>query len=241
MTDPAGRPERRPTLTRAQGRPAAGPTRRQKRSERNRQRILAAAERLFAERGYSDTSIDAVAEAVDMHQPGIYYYFPSKQALYEEVVRTAIASLDERVKEILISSDPPEERLLASVAAWVDLLTERPTLANLMLHEAAKSDSSAIARILPEMGGHVQSMIEDAFLELGLEPTPDDIFHYASVTTGAALFFVAAMQPLMSGRKGPELKRSMERHKQLLLSGTQDLIETMRKGCETGERRERER
>jgi hypothetical protein len=33
----------------------------------------------------------------------------------------------------------------------------------------------------------------------------------------------------------------MERHKQLLLSGTQDLIETMRKGCETGERRERER
>jgi len=214
-------------VTRAQRKPEAGLRSPQKRTERNRQRILAAAERLFAKRGYSDTSIDAVAEAVDMHQPGIYYYFPSKEALYEEVVRAAIASLDDRVKELLISNDPPEDRLLASAAAWVDLLTERPTLAHLMLHEAAKPESNAIARILPEMGGRVQAMIDGAFRELGLEPTPDDIFHYASVTTGAALFFVAAMQPLMSGREKPELERSMERHKQLLLSGTRDLIRTL--------------
>ena len=223
-------------MTSARRKGAAGLRRPQRRSEHNRLRILAAAERLFAERGYSDTSIDAVAEAVGMHQPGIYYYFPSKQALYEEVVRAAIASLDDRIKELLISSDPPEERLLASVAAWVDLLSERPTLAHLILHEAAKPDSSAIARILPEMGGRVQAMVEGAFHELGLEPAPDDVFHYASVTTGAALFYVAAMQPLMSGRKKPEVKRSMERHKQLLLRGTRDLIQTMREGSTTLER-----
>ncbi len=200
----------------------------QERGERNRQRILAAAEDLFARHGYSDTSIDAVAEAVDMYQPGIYYYFPSKQALYEEVVRNTIAPLDDRIKELLISTDAPEERLLASVAAWVDLLSERPNLAHLILHEAAKSDSSAIVRILPEMGERVQAMVEDAFHELGLEAAPDDVFHYASVTTGAALFYVAAMQPLLTGRKEPEVKRSMERHKQLLLRGTRDLIQTMR-------------
>ena len=200
----------------------------QERGERNRLRILAAAERLFATHGYSDTSVGAVAEAVGMHQPGIYYYYPSKRALYEEVVRAAIASLDDRVKELLVSSDPPAERLLASVEAWVDLLSERPTLAHLILHEAAKHDSNPIAQILPERGGRVQAMIEGAFHELGLEPAPDDVFHYASVTTGAALFFVAAMQPLLSGRKEPEVKRSMERHKKLLLSGTRDLIQTLR-------------
>ncbi len=207
---------------------AAGPRRPQKRSEHNRQRILAAAEGLFARHGYSDTSIDAVAEAVDMHQPGIYYYFPSKRALYEEVVRAAIVSLDDRIKELLVSSDPPEERLLASVAAWVDLLSERPTLAHLILHESAKPDSSAIAKILPEMGERVQVMVGGAFHELGLDPTPDDVFHYASVTTGAALFFVAAMQPLMPKRKEPEVQRSMERHKHLLLCSARDLIRTMR-------------
>ena len=199
----------------------------QKRSEANRERIVAAAEHLFAERGYSDTSIDAVAAKVGMHQPGIYYYFPSKQALYEEVIRAAISPLDERIKELLTSSDSPEERLLKSITAWVDLLAERPPLAQLILHEAAKPDSKAIARILPEMGTRVQEMIEDAFKELGLEATPDDVFHYASATTGAAVFYVAAMQPLMSGRKKPDVKRSMERHKQLLLISTRDLIRTL--------------
>ena len=200
----------------------------QKRSEANRERIVAAAEHLFAERGYSDTSIDAVAAKVGMHQPGIYYYFPNKQALYEEVVREAIASLDDRIKKILVSSDPPEERLLASVTAWVDLLAERPTLAHLILHESAKSDSNAIARILPEMGSRVQTLVAGAFQELGIDATPDDTFHYASVTTGAALFYVAAMQPLMPKREEPEVKRSMDRHKHLLLCSTRDLIRTMR-------------
>jgi len=211
------------TSTRRKG--SARPRRPQKRSEENRRRILAAAERLFAERGYSDTSIDAVAEAVDMYQPGIYYYFPNKRALYEEVVRNAIGSLDELIKELLVSSDPPEERLLASVGAWVDLLAERPTLGHLILHEAARPDSSAIARILPEMGTRVQTLVADAFRELGLEPSPDDIFHFASFTTGSSVFFVAALQPLWSGRKGVEA--SMELHKQLLLKGTRDLIQTM--------------
>ncbi len=216
------------TAKKARRKASSGPRRPQKRGEHNRQRILAAAERLFAERGYSDTSIDAVADAVDMHQPGIYYYFPSKQALYDEVVREAIMSLDDRIKELLVSSDPPEERLLASVTAWVDLLAERPTLAHLILHESAKPASSQIARILPEMGARVQSMVDRAFRELGIEATANDIFHYASVTTGAALFFVAAMQPLMPERQEPEVKRSMERHKHLLLSSTRDLIRTMR-------------
>jgi TetR/AcrR family transcriptional regulator len=197
----------------------------QKRSEENRQRILAAAERIFAERGYSDTSIDSVAEAVDMYQPGIYYYFSSKQALYEEVVRNSIGSLDDRIKELMVSSDPPEERLLSSVGAWIDLLTERPSLGHLILHEASRPDASAIARILPEMGMRVQKLVSDAFSELGLEPSHDDVFHFASHTTGTAVFFVAALQPLWSGRKG--VGASMERHKRLLLKGTRDLIQTM--------------
>jgi len=216
------------TVMSARRKASITPRRPQKRSQHNRQRILSAAEHLFAERGYSDTSIDAVAEAVDMHQPGIYYYFSSKQALYEEVVREAIVSLDDRIKALLVSSDPPEERLLASVTAWVDLLAERPTLAHLILHESAKTSSSATARILPEMGARVQAMVERAFRELGIEAAPDDIFHYVSVTTGAALFFATAMQPLMPKRQKPEVKRSVERHKHLLLSSTRDLIRTMR-------------
>jgi hypothetical protein len=36
------------------------------------------------------------------------------------------------------------------------------------------------------------------------------------------------MQPLMPKRQKPEVKRSVERHKHLLLSSTRDLIRAMR-------------
>jgi AcrR family transcriptional regulator len=206
----------------------AGAKRPQKRGERNRQRILMAAERLFARHGYSDTSIEAVAEAVDMHQPGIYYYYPSKRALYEAVVGAAVASLDDRVQELLTSSAPAEERLLAVVGTWVDAVAERPTLARLILHEAANPDTSELPRVLPEMGQRVQALIEHAFRDLGLEPHPDNVFHYESVTTGATLFFAAAIHPLLSGLEKPDVGRAMERHKRLLLRNTRDLLRAIR-------------
>ena len=66
----------------------------QKRGEQTRRRILEAAEELFARYGYSDTSLDVIAEQVGMHPPGIFYYFPDKWALYEAVVDDAMGELD---------------------------------------------------------------------------------------------------------------------------------------------------
>ena len=51
------------------------------RGHRTRQRILDAAERLFAQGGYNGTSLAAVAEEVGITQPAILYHFPSKDAL----------------------------------------------------------------------------------------------------------------------------------------------------------------
>ncbi len=207
---------------------ALGPKRPQKRGEHNRRRILAAAERLFATHGFSGTSIEAVAEAVGMHQPGVYYYYPSKRALYEAVVAAAVGSLDDRVQELLTSSAPAEDRLLAVVGAWVDVVAARPTLARLILHEAANPDASTLPRVLPEMGQRVQALIEQAFRDLGLQPHPANVFHYESVTTGATLFFAAALHPLMSGLEKPDVGRSMELHKRLLLRNTRDLLRAIR-------------
>ncbi len=61
-----GAPKYGGTVTRARRKASIAPRRPQKPGQHNRQRILAAGERLFAERGYSDTSIDAVAEAFDL-------------------------------------------------------------------------------------------------------------------------------------------------------------------------------
>ena len=55
-----------------------------------RARILAAAERLFAERGYDGVSMPAIAEAASITPGAIYRHFEGKAALFFEVVRRAV-------------------------------------------------------------------------------------------------------------------------------------------------------
>ena len=64
-------------------------------SEITRERILKAAERLFAERGYEATSIRAIVGKARVNQAAINYHFAGKDGLYREVLRTAFRALTE--------------------------------------------------------------------------------------------------------------------------------------------------
>ena len=65
-------------------------------SEITRDRIFKAAERLFAERGYDDTSVRAIVAKARVNQAAINYHFAGKDGLYREVLRTAIHALTEQ-------------------------------------------------------------------------------------------------------------------------------------------------
>jgi len=64
-------------------------------SEITRERILKAAERLFAERGYEATSIRAIVAKARVNQAAINYHFAGKDGLYREVLRAAFRALTE--------------------------------------------------------------------------------------------------------------------------------------------------
>ena len=202
----------------------------QKRGERTRKRILEVAEALFAQHGYSDTSLDAIAEQVGMHPPGIFYYFPDKWALYEVVVGDAVGALERVTVAALTSTGSPEQRLLACANEWVELLAARPSLANLLLREAANSDPSSMPRAIPESGQRVQALIQDLFRKIQPDVHPDDVFYFQSAITGSTLFYVTALQRLVSGRTKPALPHSMERHKHLLLKTLRALLMEIRAG-----------
>ena len=56
-------------------------------SDITRERILKAAERLFADRGYEETSIRAIVAKARVNQAAINYHFGGKDGLYREVLR----------------------------------------------------------------------------------------------------------------------------------------------------------
>jgi AcrR family transcriptional regulator len=78
--------------------------RRQAQAAQTRRDILAAAQKLFVQRGYAGTTLAAIAEASGVVVETIYRAFGSKAGLFKAVVEAAVAGGTERA-EI-----PPEQR-----------------------------------------------------------------------------------------------------------------------------------
>src|SRR5271170_2945393 len=64
-------------------------------SDITRERIIKAAERLFAERGYDGTSIRAIVAKARVNQAAINYHFDGKDGLYRAVLHTAFRAMTE--------------------------------------------------------------------------------------------------------------------------------------------------
>jgi AcrR family transcriptional regulator len=64
-------------------------------SQVTRDRIMKAAERLFAERGYDGTSVRAIVAKARVNQAAINYHFDGKDGLYRAVLRAAFRALTE--------------------------------------------------------------------------------------------------------------------------------------------------
>jgi len=77
-----------------------------------RERTISVAAELFYERGYENTSLDAIAERMNVTKPFIYAYFTSKAELLAEIcsrgIASALAALDGVLTEV---SEPPAVRL----------------------------------------------------------------------------------------------------------------------------------
>ena len=82
-------------------------------SEITRERIVKAAERLFAERGYEATSIRAIVAKARVNQAAINYHFAGKDGLYREVLRAAFRALTEdQIAHLEEARAMPRERAL---------------------------------------------------------------------------------------------------------------------------------
>lgn len=66
-----------------------------------RERTVAVAAKLFYDRGYENTSLDAVAEGLGVTKPFIYAYFTSKSELLAEICSRGIASSLEAIDSVI--------------------------------------------------------------------------------------------------------------------------------------------
>jgi AcrR family transcriptional regulator len=82
--------------------------------------ILDGAARIFAIQG-EHASMNDVAAAAGVARATVYRYFPSREALLDELAQAAVADVDTRLASARIDEVTPEEGITRAVRALVDV------------------------------------------------------------------------------------------------------------------------
>lgn len=74
-----------------------------------RERVIEVAAQLFLQHGYAGTSLKAVSRELNISAPAIYWYFPSKEDLYVEVIETSMVEFINAVHAGVTAHFPVEQ------------------------------------------------------------------------------------------------------------------------------------
>jgi AcrR family transcriptional regulator len=109
-------------ILRYYGRVATRPTRPALRAryDRRQHELVERAARIFAERGYDQTSVQELTEAMGLAAGALYHYFGSKEQLLIRICDQLMDPLLEQARAVAAEDDAPDERLRAVVRLWVE-------------------------------------------------------------------------------------------------------------------------
>ena len=105
------------------------------------QAVLDAALDVFLARGFDAAKLDDVAKQAGVAKGTLYLYFASKEALFEELIRSVIASPLQAAGEAMMKQDLPAELMLRGLISWAKteiLGTRRKDIARLIISEAGR-------------------------------------------------------------------------------------------------------
>ena len=83
--------------------------------QNNRARIVEAADQLFYQRGYNQTSFSDIADITGIPRGNFYYYFKTKDEILAAVVDARVEHYREALASCENASDDPRARLLAFI------------------------------------------------------------------------------------------------------------------------------
>lgn len=110
-------------------------------SARTRERILLAAAQVLSRKGYAGTRLSDIAVLARVQAPAVYYYWPSRECLLEEVVTVGQQATMEHVRsslDELPAGTPAMERIARAVAAHLEVVLARSDFSQAAIRNAGQ-------------------------------------------------------------------------------------------------------
>ncbi len=101
-------------------------------AKQTKRQILAAAERIFVEKGYDAARVDAIAAEAEVNKRMIYVYFGNKEQLYTQVLEKNFENLFALDAPALEKSLPPVQGAKRLVRAHFWFLAKNPNYVRLL-------------------------------------------------------------------------------------------------------------
>jgi AcrR family transcriptional regulator len=102
------------------------PNRFDRRREKTRVDLLAAAERVIARKGYHQTRISDIATEADVGLGTFYLHFKTKNEIFIELIETGAAELREMVNAAKAGFESAEDKLRVTIDTILDAAAENP-------------------------------------------------------------------------------------------------------------------
>jgi TetR/AcrR family transcriptional regulator len=149
------------------GRKKTSPHVRQRDSGETQATILRAAEEIYAEHGLAGARIDAIAAAAGVNKALLYYYFQSKEGLYEAVIGSQLRDFGRQVEKVLTAQGPAGPILLRYVGYHFDFIGTHPHFPRIF-QRMMMEDDRALMRIAREHSLPLKNLLV-GLLERGMK------------------------------------------------------------------------
>src|SRR5215813_14137921 len=167
-----------------------------------RERILTAAERIFARHGFFAAKVSDVAKEAGVADGTIYLYFKSKDDLLISLFERRMQQVNELLKTATASVKSPREQLRAFIKTYLQLVHDEPTAAEVLTIELRQSskfmkeyENPQFADFLRVLGGIISAAQESGELDRSI-PAHVAARMIFGMLDELALAWVLAKQPL---------------------------------------------
>ena len=131
-----------------------------------RERLLEAAEQVFAEKGYYGAVVDDIIRASESSKGGFYFHFPNKEAIFLALIDLMVPKLEAAVERAIAAERDPIAQLDAALGTALDLFTRYRRLSKILLVEAAGLGRGVDQKLMQTRGrfaalirGHLERVI----------------------------------------------------------------------------------